>query len=119
MLKTRKELIELAKGGIALSDGTKELMDGTEELRRGTGELRDKTDILDEKSFKKLTEMLDSMTKEYETVSFTSDKNKEISSVQFVIKTAAVEIPEPEAPAEKPAEKLNFWQKLLRLFGLQ
>ena len=58
------------------------------------------------------------MTNEYKTVSFISDKNKDVASVQFVIKTGAVEIPEPDAPVEKPAENLNFWQRLLRLFGL-
>lgn len=43
-----------------------------------------------------------------------SEQNIEVSSVQFVIKTEVVEITEPE----KSAEKLNFGQKLLRLFGL-
>lgn len=43
-----------------------------------------------------------------------SEQNIEVSSVQFVIKTEVVESTEPE----KSAEKLNFGQKLLRLFGL-
>lgn len=102
---------ELAEGGILLSDGTKELV-------QGTAELRQKTAVFGGNSSEKLTEMLDNMTGQYNAVSFVSAKNSEISSVQFVIKTESVEIPEPEKPAEKPAEKLNFGQKLLRLFGL-
>ncbi|MGN1048209.1 MAG: hypothetical protein ACI4QZ_06340 [Eubacteriales bacterium] len=109
---------ELVDGGIALSEGTEELVSGAEELKDGTGKLRKETDLIDSAATEELSDILDSMTKEYETVSFISDKNTEVSSVQFVINTEAVEIPEPEATAEKPAEKLNFWQKLLRLFGL-
>lgn len=51
-------------------------------------------------------------------VSFVSEKNENVSSVQFVIKTAAVEIPEAEEADSTPEEELNFWQKMLRLFGL-
>lgn len=51
-------------------------------------------------------------------VSFVLGKNEDVSSVQFVIKTAADEIPEVEQADAAPEEELNFWQKLLRLFGL-
>ena len=49
--------------------------------------------------------------------SFVSDKNTEVESVQFVMKTNAivkditVEVPVVEETS------LNFWQKLLHLFG--
>lgn len=79
---------ELAEGGISLSDGTKELV-------QGTAELRQKTAVFGGNSSEKLTEMLDNMTGQYDAVSFVSAKNSEISSVQFVIKTEPVEIPEP------------------------
>ena len=79
---------ELAEGGILLSDGTKELV-------QGTAELRQKTAVFGGNSSEKLTEMLDNMTGQYNAVSFVSAKNSEISSVQFVIKTEPVEIPEP------------------------
>lgn len=53
-----------------------------------------------------------------EAASFVSDKNTHVDSVQFVIKTAAIE--KPEAAVRDAAEEapLTFWQKLLRLFGL-
>ncbi|MGN0611957.1 MAG: hypothetical protein ACI4JI_09245 [Ruminiclostridium sp.] len=109
---------DLAEGSAELSDGVDELLRGTKELKDGTGKLKEKADEIDGDSTEKLNEMLESINNEYETVSFISDKNKDVSSVQFVIKTEAIEIPEPEAPVEEPAEQLNFWQKLLRLFGL-
>lgn len=63
--------------------------------------------------------MLESLSGGNTTVqSFVSSKNTDVSSVQFVIKTEAIEIAEPEKAAPEPPEKLNFWQKLLRLFGL-
>lgn len=55
---------------------------------------------------------------ETETVSFVSEKNTNVNSVQFVIKTTSIEKAElvtVDPPEEAP---LNFWQKLLRLFGL-
>ena len=41
-----------------------------------------------------------------------------MTSVQFVIKTDAIEVPEEPVNAAEPEERLSFWQKLLRLFGI-
>lgn len=110
---------ELADGGTELSDGTKELMDGAAEMYDGTSELRSETDKIDDTFGDDLSGMLDSMsTGDYEVKSFISEKNTEVQSVQFVIKTDVIEIPEAEKAAAMPEEKLTFWQKLLRLFGL-
>ena len=63
--------------------------------------------------------MLDSMSgEEYEVTSFVSEKNTEVDSVQFVIKTEAVKIPEAIKADTEPEQELTFWQKLLSLFGL-
>ncbi len=51
-------------------------------------------------------------------VSFASDKNTNVDSVQFVIKTDSIEVPEVTVEDSAEEETLNFWQKLLRLFGL-
>ena len=113
---------ELAEGGSELTDGARELMDGAAELSDGTADLRSETDKIDSTfsdDLDDLSEMPDSLSGEGSTVkSFVSAKNTDVSSVQFVIKTDAVELPEPEEAAPEPEEKLNFWQKLLRLFGL-
>ena len=51
-----------------------------------------------------------------ETESFVSEKNENVTSVQFVIKTDAVEIPKDEPVKEEKKEKVSFWQKIVRLF---
>lgn len=53
-----------------------------------------------------------------EVVSFVSDKNTNVDSVQFVIKTAAIEKAETTVSDAVEEAPLTFWQKLLRLFGL-
>ena len=53
-----------------------------------------------------------------ETVSFVSEKNRNVASVQFVIRTEKIEKINREEIEAVAIEALNFWQKLLRLFGL-
>lgn len=55
---------------------------------------------------------------ETETVSFVSDKNTNVISVQFVMKTAAIETEEVIANDMQEKDPFTFWQKLLRLFGM-
>ena len=102
-----------------LHDAVGELYDGTGKLADGTAEFVDKTSDMDTQISDEIDSMTSSITGgDGETVSFVSDKNTSVRSVQFVIKTAAIEKAEPaaaEAPVEAP---LTFWQKLLRLFGL-
>lgn len=49
--------------------------------------------------------------------SFVSDKNTP-NSVQFVMRTPAITVPEPQAEAVEKPVQLTPWQRLLRLFGL-
>ena len=70
-----------------------------------------------------MSEKIDSMTfsvtgSDAETVSFVSDKNTNIASVQFVIKTAAIEGEKTVISDVVEEETLTFRQKLLQLFGL-
>lgn len=53
-----------------------------------------------------------------DVVSFVSDKNTNVDSVQFIIKTAVVEKAEIAASAAAEEAPLTLWQKLLRLFSL-
>ena len=53
-----------------------------------------------------------------DAVSFVSDKNTNVDSVQFVIKTAAIEKAEAAVDDVTESVPLTFWQKLLRLVGL-
>lgn len=109
---------ELQSGAGELSDGARELYDGTCELADGTAEFADETSDIDER----ISDEIDSMTSSFnggsgEVVSFVSDKNTDVASVQFVIKTAAIEKAKA-APSDSAAEApLSPLQKLLRLFG--
>lgn len=111
---------ELKKGVSSLYDGTEDLSDGSQQLADGTGELREKTDGIDEKIDSEIDALLDEIKgRDLTDVSFVSEKNTAVKSVQFVIKTDAITIPEVEAAEPPQEEHLTFWQKLLRLFGFK
>lgn len=95
------------------------LYGGTKELANGTAEFSNKTSNIDEQISDEIDNMISSVTgNDAETVSFISEKNTSVGSVQFAIKTAAVEKAETEVSSAVKETKLTFWQKLLRLFGL-
>lgn len=72
-------------------DGMASLLEGTKELKAGTGEFVDKTSNIDTEVSDKIDELISQISGNGdETVSFTSDKNTDVQSVQFVIKTSAV-----------------------------
>lgn len=102
-----------------LNDGVKELFDGTTELKNGTGEFLRETDGIESEVSGEIDSMISSATgSDVELTSFVSENNTNIKSVQFVIQTEAIEIAETVDVEPVVEEKLNFWQKLLRLFGL-
>ncbi len=130
---------KIVDGAASLLDGTKALYDGAESLKQGTSDLYDgivtlndgavelsdgtkefyeKTDGMDSKIEDQIDEMLDSITGgDSEVVSFVSDKNEDVTSVQFVIKTSAIEKEDVVETVVEETQKQNFWQKLLQLFG--
>lgn len=110
---------DLMDGTNELTNGITELSDGATELSDGTSELRDKTSGLDTEVNDKIDDVLSEFESDgKETVSFVSEKNTDVKSVQFVIKTSAIEMPEIAEVEETTVTALSFWQKLLRLFGL-
>lgn len=130
---------KIVDGAASLLDGTKDLYDGAESLKQGTSDLYDgivtlndgavelsdgtkefyeKTDGMDSEIEDQIDEMLDSITGgDSEVVSFVSDKNEDVTSVQFVIKTSAIEKEDVVETVVEETQKQNFWQKLLQLFG--
>ena len=109
----------LDSGVSELYNGITELNDGANELSDGTSELKEKTSGMDVQIEEKIDEVISSIKgSDSETVSFVSEKNTNVESVQFVIKTDAIEITEEEKAETAQEEELTFWQKLLRLFGL-
>lgn len=102
-----------------LDSAVKELFGGTTKLKEGTDEFVDEASDMSGKVDEEIDTMLESITREdTERSSFVSEKNVNVKSVQFVIKTEAIEIEEAEEVMEEETEKLSFWQKLLNLFGL-
>lgn len=102
-----------------LNDGVKALYDGTTTLKNGTGEFVKETDGVEDELGGEVDKMIAEATgSDVKITSFVSDKNTNVDAVQFVIQTEAVEIAEVGDTQPVVAEKLTFWQKLLRLFGL-
>lgn len=102
-----------------LSDAVGELYDGTGKLTDGTTEFVDKTSDMDTQ----ISDEIDSMTASLsggdgDAESFVSEKNTNVNTVQFVIKTAAIEKAETTTDNTVESAPLTFWQKLLRLVGL-
>lgn len=109
----------LNAGASELYNGAVSLYSGTSELADGTSELYANTDGMDTQAQEKIDEILASIGgEETETVSFVSDKNPNVDSVQFVIKTSAVEKAEAAEMETTQTETLNFWEKVLRLFDI-
>ncbi|WP_159448013.1 hypothetical protein [Papillibacter cinnamivorans] len=110
---------QLVQGVNSLADSYKKLHSGVSGLRNGIGELKSSTSGLDTKIQDKVDDMLAEYTNSgYTPTSFLSEKNTDVAAVQFVIRTEGFEPAEKEQPTEAVEPELNFWQKLLKLFGL-
>jgi len=105
-------------GTIDISDGLDELHSGASGLSAGINELYSQTSDMDALISDKIEELLSGYDKsDFVPNSFVS-QGSEVSSVQFVFKTAGVSLPEPEPSTPVIPEKPSFWKKLLDLFGL-
>ena len=103
---------EVHKGLQSLKGGIGQLDSGAKELSSGTGELNEAVADLPNE----VQSQIDELTKDYEKpdftpVSFVSDKNANVSTVQFVLKTGAIELPESVQTVAAEPVKLTFWQK--------
>ena len=107
----------LSSGASDLYDGVSKLCDGAGKLSNGTGKLQSKTDGIGQEIEDKIDEVVKPLKgDETETVSFTSQKNTNVKSVQFVIKTKKIEKKEEVKVEEDDNQKSGFWQKLVHLF---
>ncbi len=116
---------QLASSYQDLHNGIGELSEGTRELENGVGELHDGTTELHQSTKdmpKEMTEEIDQMMDEYdksdfEAVSFVSDKNENVNSVQFVLKTESIKYEEPETTEEPKKEEKGIWDRFKDLFS--
>ncbi|MGN1388818.1 MAG: hypothetical protein ACI4WR_04155 [Bulleidia sp.] len=103
-----------------LNDAIQKLNGGTRELADGTSGFADQTSDMDTQISGEIDDITSSITGEDTgTVSFVSAENTNVKSVQFVIKTAAIEKAETAAETEPGETTMTFWQKLLSLFGIE
>ena len=108
---------QLHSGIAGLAGGTSDINKGVGELHNGTSELHQETKDLPEQMQQEINEMIKEYDKsDFEPVSFVSAKNEKVTSVQFVIKTKAIEKQEQETKKAKPEKKKGFWDLLLELF---
>lgn len=123
-LKMNMDTLQTAVGTLhtalgTLNDGAKELLDGTTQLKDGTGQFMEEISGSEDEISGMVGSIVDSFSgSNVELGSFVSDRNTNVESVQFVIKSEAIAVKAPVVPAAVVEEKLTFWQKLLRLFGL-
>ena len=106
-------------GGIAeLSGGISDMSDGITELSGGTKQLSDETADMPRRVKTEIDNLISEyMAADFEIVSFTSDKNTNVSFVQFVFKANGIAKPETEKSAVSEEKQLSFWDRLVNLFG--
>ncbi|WP_163583431.1 YhgE/Pip domain-containing protein [Gracilibacillus saliphilus] len=108
---------DLHNGIVELEDGTTELEEGASELHDGTTELADSTSDLPDQMQDEIDEMINDYDKsDFDAESFVSDKNENVQTVQFVIKTESITQDEEDDEEEETEEEKSFWDRLLDLF---
>ena len=111
-------LLDTAIGQI--NDGAAALLDGASQLKTGTKTFLDKSLTLKDEVKNIIDTMMSTaLGSKIAIGSFVSDDNTNVLAVQFVIKSEAVAVTPPPAPAAEPEKPKNFWQKLLALFGIK
>lgn len=116
-----KELVsgsdELYDGTVELYDGVVSMCDGTQEMSQGTGEFRTETSDMNQQMDEEINTLLETIGGSMEDpVSFVSEKNTKVDSVQFAIQTDAIEREEDTAAQDTAEEDPSLWQKFLNLF---
>ena len=98
-------------------DGLIDYTDGVTELREGTEKFREETEDLEDTVNEKVDEMIDEKTgADVPIVSFTDERNEDVTDVQFVITTPSIHVQEEETDAEDETKQDTFFDKLRKLF---
>lgn len=93
-----------------IDSGASELADGMDEFNNGVSDMPDQVQT-------NIDEMMSKYTSDdFEAVSFVDSRNTNIKSVQFILSTEGIELPE-ESVEEVTEKKLGFWERLLALFS--
>lgn len=109
-------LREYVHGFWSLHQGLEDLYNGGLELGRGTSRMAEETKDMDKKMVEGIQEQIEDFSaggKNFE--SFLSPKNKDISSVQFVLLYEGKNLPQ-EKGDEGIQEEKTFWDRFIDLF---
>ena len=108
---------EITKGYKSIYEGTKNLTAGTADLYEGTKEFYEETATMDTDVSDMIDDTITEMTgADVETISFVSNKNTNVESVLFVMKTPEIKIAEIKEQAVEQKSERGFWEKVKRLF---
>ena len=100
-----------------LADGIKSAASGASDLSSGTGQLRSETSDMDTKIDDQIDDVLkDYVSDDFIPKSFVSEKNANISSVQFVFQTEGISKQEETVKTLSPSEQESLWDRFLNLF---
>ncbi|GAA0453695.1 YhgE/Pip domain-containing protein [Alkalibacillus silvisoli] len=100
-----------------LSEGTAELEDGVHELHDGTGELAEETSNLPDQMQEEIDEMMNDFDhSDFDPVSFVSERNEAIETVQFVIQTESITMEDDDDEEIVEEEDKGIWERFLDLF---
>jgi X-X-X-Leu-X-X-Gly heptad repeat protein len=107
----------LNTGISGLSGGVDDLSGGIGELYDGTSEMNDAVKDLPEQMEQETDSLLDEYDKsDFTPVSFVSAQNEHTDSVQFVLKTESIEVPDTQQATDEVQEESTFWTRLSDLF---
>lgn len=110
-------ILQYVTGVKNLSVGYNSINYGVSEIQNVTSELRNKTlNLEDDINYKIDNALKDIRNQDFQPVSFASEKNTNISSVQFIMKTNRIEITKPDVVADEIVKKLSLWDKIVNLF---
>lgn len=110
---------KLSQGVSNILTGANTLYRGTASLAEGTGTFAKESGGMKDKVNNQIDDMIEQYSdQDYKPVSFVSEKNTNVDSVQFVLQIPKIEKKEKEVPKKEQAKEKNLWQKFIALFGV-
>ena len=115
---------ELKNGTSSLKDGSSKLVNGIGKIDNGVTNLKNGTTKLNEKTStmpKEIDSKIDDMVSKYSNSnfkpsSFASEENNNVKSLQFAIRTEAIEISKKDEKVIEEKKDESVWQLFLNLF---
>lgn len=111
---------DLYNAGAQINSGLAGLRDGLSEYKNGTSQMKSETADMNSQMTEQINALIDSISGSGDkTVSFVSDKNTNITALQFVLKTSDIKTEKKVNDQITTSTKLSFWEKFLKLFGVE